>query len=276
MRRAGMVAIVAAMLTAAVACSPGLGPRDPGAHRPLGTGNGYLDAHEWRRRQDGYLHFATRGARPGLDRQRHRPPRPRRARRGFRFDASVIGPDDFAAVFAKIDAYQDTSDFDMMRLMALWYGYRRRLHARPAPGRSSSASPGSATGTPTRCRPAWSTRSGSGRRTTASSSTRSSTWPAGRCPTRRSRITGETGRTHAERGRERIEALARREGRVGLLRVALGRLLRQGRRAPAAAHRVRRARPGPAGGGHARPVPLRPRPPPGAGQRRASRTAGPT
>lgn len=127
MRRAGMVAIVAAMLTAAVACSPGLGPREPGERRPLGTGNGYLDGDEWRRRQDGYLHFATQSLDQGsianviahLARDERE--------RDFRFDASVVGPDDFAAVFAKIDAYQDTSDFDMMRLMALWYGYGRRL-----------------------------------------------------------------------------------------------------------------------------------------------------
>ena len=127
MRRAGMVAIVAAMLTAAVACSPGLGPREPGERRPLGTGNGYLDGDEWRRRQDGYLHFATQSLDQGsianvvahLARDERE--------RDFRFDASVVGADDFAAVFAKIDAYQDTSDFDMMRLMALWYGYGRRL-----------------------------------------------------------------------------------------------------------------------------------------------------
>lgn len=127
MRRAGMVAIVAAMLTAAVACSPGLGPRDPGAQRPLGTGNGYLDGQEWRRRQDGYLHFATQALDQGsianviahLARDERE--------RDFRFDASVVGPDDFASAFAKIDAHQDTSDFDMMRLVALWYGYGRRL-----------------------------------------------------------------------------------------------------------------------------------------------------
>ena len=47
--------------------------------------------------------------------------------RRFAFDASAIGPDDFAAVFDKIDAFRDTSDFDMLHLVAIWEGHRRDI-----------------------------------------------------------------------------------------------------------------------------------------------------
>src|SRR5262245_14467406 len=105
--------------------SPGGGHGAGGG--PLGAGNGYVDRHAWRASQDEYLRFATGQLTPTsptsvlahlarADRDPH-----------FDFDASAIGPDDFAAVFAKIDAFQDTSDFDMMQLVALWYGHRREI-----------------------------------------------------------------------------------------------------------------------------------------------------
>jgi hypothetical protein len=126
------------VLLMAMACTPrpvpGPGQGDGGhggggghGHGRLGTGNGYVDRDEWRRRQGGYLRFATeqldRGSPANVIAHIERAQRDRR----FRFDARSITPDDFAATFAKIDAHQDTSDFDMMRLVALWYGYGRSI-----------------------------------------------------------------------------------------------------------------------------------------------------
>ena len=94
----------------------------------LGTGNGYVDAAAWRGRQDGYLRFATdelqRSSSANLIAHLERA----RRDRSYDFDGTQITADDYAATFAKIDAYQDTSDFDMMRLTRLWQGYRRQIH----------------------------------------------------------------------------------------------------------------------------------------------------
>jgi hypothetical protein len=100
-----------------------------GAGGGLGSGNGYVDRGEWRSRQDQYLRFATERLDPSsLPNVLAHFTRAQRDRR-FDFDADAIGPDAFAATFAKIDSHADTSDFDMMRLMALWYGHRRELRA---------------------------------------------------------------------------------------------------------------------------------------------------
>ncbi|MGZ8752270.1 MAG: hypothetical protein ACXW1S_04745, partial [Acidimicrobiia bacterium] len=93
----------------------------------LGSGNGYVDARGWRTAQDGYLAFATEQLTPSspVNVLAHltRAGRDRR----FAFDAAAIGPDDFAATFAKIDAFRDTSDFDLLALMALWQGHQRDI-----------------------------------------------------------------------------------------------------------------------------------------------------
>jgi hypothetical protein len=114
-----------------MACSGPLGPGGGGGGRAgrLGSGNGYVDQREWRSRQDDYLRFATERLEPSslpnvlahFTRAERDP--------GFVFAPDAIGPDDFAATFAKIDSHTDTSDFDMMRLVALWYGHRRELRA---------------------------------------------------------------------------------------------------------------------------------------------------
>jgi hypothetical protein len=135
MRRVGPVLLAMALLTTGVAClGPGQvdrpgsgGGAGHGGGASLGSGQGYLDAREWRRRQDAYLRFATEELDPGsIPNVLAHLARDERDRR-FRFDARQVTTDDFAPIFAKIDSYTDTSDFDMMRLMSLWYGYRRRL-----------------------------------------------------------------------------------------------------------------------------------------------------
>jgi hypothetical protein len=131
-RRTGAAALVVVVLMVGMACSrpplPGGGDGVGGAGR-LGSGNGYVDRREWRSRQDDYLGFATERLEPSsLPNVLAHFTRAERDRR-FDFEPDAIGPDAFSASFAKIDTHTDTSDFDMMRLMALWYGHRRELRA---------------------------------------------------------------------------------------------------------------------------------------------------
>ena len=140
-------------------------------------------------RQNEYLEFATREldvASPlnvicHLERARRDP--------SFGFDAHVVGPDSFAAIFRAIDNFWDTTDFTVLYLLNLWYGYGDAL----APGTRrcdrAAAARRSSTGTPSRPHPVSSTTSGTGRRTTGSSSTSTNTSPATRSPTRRSGTT---------------------------------------------------------------------------------------
>jgi len=108
----------------ATACAPAWWGRGGGE---LGSGNGYVDGRTWRNRQDAYLRFATEELTPSspVNVLAHltRAARDRR----YHFDASAIGPDDFAGTFAKIDGFQDTSDFDLLALVALWSSHRHDL-----------------------------------------------------------------------------------------------------------------------------------------------------
>ena len=124
--------VVLVAVAAVAACRPpgrpgGLGGPGHGGGQGLGTGNGYVDRHDWREAQDEYLAFATEElvetSPANVLAHLTRAERDRR----YDFDPSVVGPDDFAAVFDKIDAFRDTSDFDMLRLLALWEGHRRTI-----------------------------------------------------------------------------------------------------------------------------------------------------
>jgi hypothetical protein len=130
MRRVAM--LLAVILGAGVACTVSgstlwNGDDRGGGGGGTGSGNGYVDRTAWRAAQDGYLAFATEQLTPSspVNVLSHLT---RAARdRGFTFDATAISPDDFAATFAKIDAFRDTSDFDLLALMALWQGHRLDL-----------------------------------------------------------------------------------------------------------------------------------------------------
>ncbi|HEY8543756.1 MAG TPA: hypothetical protein VIL36_01865, partial [Acidimicrobiales bacterium] len=223
------MAVVMALGIGAAACTPGPGPgggpgggpgegHGPGPGRPgeVGSGNGYLDGPEWDRRRGEYLRYATE------ELQRTSPAnvlahlaRAEQDRR-YRFDATTITPDDFAATFAKIDAHQDTSDFDMLRLMALWWGHRRSL------------SPDLRAAVEQRFRSFryWYTDP-----LPAPAGTVDEKWfwsenhriivhaleyLAGRAlPDATFDVTGETGRTHAARGRSRVEAWLDEKARWG-------------------------------------------------------------
>jgi len=80
-------------------------------------------------RQDDYLEFATRtlDVSSPLNVIAHL----ERARRdtSFAFDPSVIERDSFAATFRAIDNFWDTTDFTVLYLLNLWYGYGEVLAA---------------------------------------------------------------------------------------------------------------------------------------------------
>ena len=132
MRRGAALLAVLVAVTALAACRTpggpgGGGPGHGGGPGGLGTGDGWVDRREWRAAEDGYLAFATEELTPSSPTNvlAHLT-RAERDRR-FAFDADAIGPDDFAAVFDKIDAFRDTSDFDLLQLVALWEGHRDDL-----------------------------------------------------------------------------------------------------------------------------------------------------
>ena len=149
MRRVATAIGAFVILVAAVACEPT--PRTSGGGA-LGQGNGYVNRQWWQSRQDGYLAFATES----LDRSSPTNVLAHlvRAKRdpSFAFDPFTIRPVDFQAAFDKIDRFQDTSDFDLLHLIALWSGHGARSAPSCVP-RSSSGCSASATGTPIRSRP---------------------------------------------------------------------------------------------------------------------------
>lgn len=93
----------------------------------LGSGNGYVERRQWEARQDDYLRFATEE----LDQSSPVNVLAHLTRaerdRDFEFDTSLIGPEDFSATFEKIDAFRDTSDFDLMSLVAIWEAHSRDI-----------------------------------------------------------------------------------------------------------------------------------------------------
>jgi hypothetical protein len=116
--------VVGLLVVGATACEP---PATTSNGGPLGQGDGFVNQTWWRLRQNGYLQFATEELDPGnvTNVLAHAA----RADRdpNFSFDLSTIHASDFQASFDKIDAYEDTSDFDLLSLIALWEGHRDEM-----------------------------------------------------------------------------------------------------------------------------------------------------
>jgi len=93
----------------------------------LGAGDGYVDQASFTARQDEYLEVATDELDPSspLSVIAHA----ERAARddGFSFAAEQVTPEALAETFAAIDGFEDTTDFDVLYLLNLWYGYRQEL-----------------------------------------------------------------------------------------------------------------------------------------------------
>jgi len=121
-----MVALVCSAALLTVSCSGD----DDGTERSGPGDRGQAPvSDEFRARQDEYLEFAT--AALDVESPLNVVAHAERAARdgGFSFDASAVGPDSFAEIFAEIEAFEDTTDFDVLYLLNLWYGYADRLPA---------------------------------------------------------------------------------------------------------------------------------------------------
>jgi hypothetical protein len=117
--RRGVAVLLLAILLLVAACTPSPPPPPPP--------DGLIPAETWEQRQEEYLRHATRT----LDR---RSPESilaalarSRADDGFTVSGSEFTPGDLAGSFRTIDDNLDTSDFDLMRLWLLWREYRADL-----------------------------------------------------------------------------------------------------------------------------------------------------
>lgn len=123
LRRALLALLAAALL--AGACTS-----DDGGEEGSGDDEaGFVDAGALAERQDEYLTFATEELDPGspLNVLAH-------ATRAeddpeFTWDAEAVTPDAFAEQFAEIEAWEDTTDFDVLYFLNLLYGARDQLPA---------------------------------------------------------------------------------------------------------------------------------------------------
>ncbi len=89
--------------------------------------SGFVDEQWMRSRQDEYLAFATEELAPGS--VTNVIAHAERATRDdkFPFASDAVTAADFAPIFERIDTLRDTTDFDLLYLMNLWYGYRDAL-----------------------------------------------------------------------------------------------------------------------------------------------------
>lgn len=176
--------------------------------------DGFVALDDWQERQRDYLQHAT----SELDRRSPESILAALARssadNGFRVDAVEFTPGDLAEKFARVDGHVDTSDFDLMRLWLLWRAHGDRL----APG----------------------TRSALEQRILGFRYWYTDPLPTGvidhkwfwsenhrlishtleylagsSLPDQRFAISGETGRTHADRGRDRLAVWLDEKARWG-------------------------------------------------------------
>jgi hypothetical protein len=116
---------LAAVLTLVAGCS-GSADRDD-ARQGSDDGRGLVATDDWRARQDDYLTFATTELRPGspysilahVERADRDP--------SFTWNPGEPTVEDFVPMFEKLQRFADTSDFDVNRLLFLWYRARDQL-----------------------------------------------------------------------------------------------------------------------------------------------------
>jgi hypothetical protein len=121
-------ALALCLLTSTAACSGVVDVR----HRPPGhhvnPHDGFVDATYARRRQDDYLRAATKdpvnpGSIIGVIAALERDRRDRR----YDYDASDVTPQALQPIFDRVHNFVDTTDFDVLYLLNLWYGYGDEL-----------------------------------------------------------------------------------------------------------------------------------------------------
>jgi hypothetical protein len=92
-----------------------------------GVGDGLVDDGWWRTRQDDYLAAATTVTFVGSPLNVIDHLEWRRRSGDHDFDPSTIDADAVARWCRRIDGWLDCADFDVLRLLTLWYGYRDDL-----------------------------------------------------------------------------------------------------------------------------------------------------
>jgi hypothetical protein len=116
-RALAAVAVVTTGLAACTHLPPGVrGPRNP-----------VMQHREFVVRQNDYLRSATQTFSPGSPLSVIAAAERARRDRHFHFDASLVTPDVYAPIFERMATLQDTTDFDVLYLLNLWYGYGREL-----------------------------------------------------------------------------------------------------------------------------------------------------
>lgn len=115
-----------AVLVVVAGCTADEGGTDQEADVSLDAG--LVPVEEWTARQDDYLTFATQQLNPGspysilahVERAERDP--------SFTWDASAPTVEAFQPMFDKLKRFADTSDFDVNRLLFLWYRARDQLN----------------------------------------------------------------------------------------------------------------------------------------------------
>lgn len=126
MRRFAVVMVALAVAVAAVSCtsdgsdgSSG-GAADDEAALPKTETAGLIPEGEWRTQQDEYLDFATAGEMDPGSSQSLLAFATAAERAGEEPDISSATPEDFADTFAKLEAFEDTGDFDINNMLFLY------------------------------------------------------------------------------------------------------------------------------------------------------------
>jgi len=88
---------------------------------------GLIPEDQWREQQDDYLAFATSGEMDPGSSQSLLAYATAAERAGDEPDISSATPEDFADVFAKLEAFEDTGDFDINNMLFLWQHHSDEL-----------------------------------------------------------------------------------------------------------------------------------------------------
>lgn len=137
MRRYAVVVVALAVGMAMVSCTSG--DSDGGSTKDGGDGGsasttlpesetgGLIPEEQWRQQQDDYLAFATEGEMDPGSSQSLLAYATAAERNGDEPDLSSATPEDFADVFAKLEAFEDTGDFDINNMLFLWQHHSDQL-----------------------------------------------------------------------------------------------------------------------------------------------------
>lgn len=121
-----VLAIVISVSLAAAACTNG-GDGDGDVESEASPSEGFVDEDWFNSRARDYLSFATEEFDPASVNNIVAHAARAEADPSYEWPAEEVTVESLQAVFDDLDAMKDTSDFDLMYLLNLWYGYRDQL-----------------------------------------------------------------------------------------------------------------------------------------------------